>query len=63
MTVRFEFKPQDCWVGAFWRTSDGHSERGFPGKWINLWVCLVPMLPIHFIWFREVAPWSKEVTA
>lgn len=35
MTVRLEFKPQDCWIGAFWK----------PG---HVWVCLLPMLPIHF---------------
>ena len=35
MRVRIEWKPQDCWIGAFWKA--GH-----------LWVCIVPMLPIHF---------------
>ncbi len=39
--LRLEFKPQDCWIGVFWKRD-------------NVWICLVPMLPIHV--FREVKP-------
>ncbi len=35
--VRLEFKPQDFWLGAYWDKE-------------NLWICLLPMLPIHFRW-------------
>lgn len=46
--VRLEFKPQDLWVGAYWdnRTLGvwyGGTELGT----FHLWICLVPMLPIH----------------
>ena len=41
-----EFKPQDAWIGAFWRRD---------GNCIDLWVCLLPMLPLHFSYwgFKE----------
>ena len=32
------FKPEDMWVGLFWRS--------VPGQ-IDAWVCILPMLPIH----------------
>ena len=34
-----EFKPQDCWIGAFWRRD---------GNCLDMWVCLLPMLTLHF---------------
>ncbi len=39
--MRLEWKPQDCWIGAYWE------RRG--ADW-HLWVCLLPMLPLHFRW-------------
>jgi hypothetical protein len=47
--VRLEFKPEDMWVGAFWRVL--HFPSG-NREW-NLWICLVPMLPIHIHWWRN----------
>lgn len=39
--VRPEFKAADCWVGLFWRwNGENHFEA---------WLCLLPMLPLHFI--------------
>lgn len=40
--VRIEFKPQDLWVGVFWKKN---------GPLLDVWICLVPMLPIHVRWF------------
>jgi hypothetical protein len=34
---RIEFKPADIWIGVYW-------ERR---PWLHLWVCLLPMVPIH----------------
>ncbi len=47
MKVRLEFKPQDLWVGIFWR------RRGCK-RFLetDVWICLFPMLPIHFYWYR-----------
>ena len=39
----FEFKPQDCWIGVYWRTN---------GLGWDAWVCVVPMLPLHIAWFK-----------
>ena len=41
-SVRVEFKAQDCWIGAYWR----HSACG-TSEAVDVWVCLLPMLPIH----------------
>lgn len=54
--VRVEFKPQDCWVGAYWQSKKYgiHTER--PKLWhmLDLWVCLIPMVPIH------VKTWKRQ---
>ena len=41
-SVALEWKPQDLWVGVFWRRG-----REMGRRTTDLWVCLVPMLPIH----------------
>lgn len=39
-SVSIEWKPEDCWVGVFWRKPRfGHS--------VDIWICIIPMLPIH----------------
>jgi len=45
-SIAMEFKPQDLWVGAFWKRI---------GNCVDLWVCLLPMVPIHISWW-----WSSE---
>jgi hypothetical protein len=37
--VRVEFKPQDLWVGAYWKRV---------GHVLDVWLCLLPCLPLHF---------------
>ena len=39
---RIEWKVQDAWVGVFWK-------RDYPWT-LDVWVCIVPMLPLHFGW-------------
>jgi len=41
----FQFKLEDMWVGAFWRTC---RVEGCPG--LQLWVCLIPCVPLYSIW-------------
>lgn len=36
---QLEFKSADAWVGAYWVNHGGF--------W-DLWVCLLPFLPLHF---------------
>jgi hypothetical protein len=40
--VRLEWKPQDCWFGVFWKRRDPYE--------FDLWVCLLPMVPLHVGW-------------
>jgi len=47
--VRLEFKPQDLWIGVFWKKG---AERGFDEDHINIWICILPMLPIHIKRYR-----------
>jgi hypothetical protein len=44
VSARFEFKVQDCWVGVYWNR--GHVVT-------DVYVCLLPMLPLHIAWPRE----------
>lgn len=37
--LRFEFKKEDAWIGAFWRRT---------GDRFDLWLCLVPCFPLHY---------------
>lgn len=57
MKFRLEFKPEDCWIGVFWKVGgpvrsyvSGTTEYRVHRR-IDLWVCLLPMLPIHLWWF------------
>lgn len=43
--IRIEFKPQDLWIGIYW-------------KWPHVWICIIPMLPIH-LWFQSDALWKS----
>ena len=37
--VSIQWKPQDLWIGAFWRRI---------GNAFDVYVCIVPCIPIHF---------------
>jgi hypothetical protein len=55
---RLEFKREDCWVGVFWKRDRlyyAYQER------LDVWVCLLPMLPLHFGWVRyDMTPDSEH---
>ncbi len=43
--IHLEFKPPDFWIGAFWQKTN---------KWQkDIWVCILPCFPIHFVWWRS----------
>lgn len=58
MRLRLRWKPQDCWVGVFWRRDRRAGmfvDRGWvewTERW-DVWVCLLPMLPIHLSWRKS----------
>lgn len=39
--AQFEFKPQDLWIGVFWKRI---------GSTVDLWICVLPCLPLHLSW-------------
>lgn len=48
--VRLEVKKEDCWIGAFWRF-DSATMPWRPRLAGDLWLCLLPMLPLHVWWW------------
>jgi hypothetical protein len=45
--LSLEWKLADLWVGAFWKRV---------GNSIDVWVCLLPCLPIHLSAWRSKEP-------
>lgn len=61
LRIALEFELADCWIGAFWCESTDRmlSDAPLGGKFKyvvrvqkrkNVWICLLPMLPIHVSW-------------
>lgn len=44
--AQLEWKMQDMWIGAFWKRT---------GNCVDLWVCLLPCVPLHLSWW-----WTRE---
>ena len=40
----FEWKPQDLWIGAFWKRI---------GNCWDLWICFIPCVPLHVSWWMH----------
>ncbi len=51
MVIKFEFKPQDLWIGCYWVKHPEYKKiwYGTLRVKIDLWICLIPMLPIHLM--------------
>jgi hypothetical protein len=49
MNIRLLFEPRDVWVGVFWTRLRFYDP---PRRRWDVYVCLVPMLPIRFRWWR-----------
>lgn len=45
MTVQIEWKPQDMWVGVFWKRRVISTD---------VWICLVPCFPIHIYFLNKL---------
>jgi len=52
---RLEWKLEDMWIGVFWKTSNALFDEGERPMFTDIWVCLVPCLPIHFTIMHAVA--------
>jgi len=49
MKVEIDFNPQDIWIGCYWRKTPDY-KKIWVGKLLiklELWICLIPMFPIH----------------
>ncbi len=44
LKAQIEFKLADMWIGVYWARKDGY---------LDVWVCLLPCLPIHIRTFGE----------
>jgi hypothetical protein len=56
MIIDIKFKPQDLWIGLYWKkTNIGGLQT------IDLWICILPMIPIHFRWGKIVKPKFERI--
>jgi hypothetical protein len=51
MKVRLEFKPQDLWIGVYWKKTN---RKVYIDRWtwtweLNIWICVIPTVPIHIL--------------
>ena len=64
MQIRLEFKPQDLWIGVFWKTTRCFllvNDIKMPYVFMyDVWICIVPMLPIHLIWYSDVQKEARD---
>lgn len=65
VAAQFQWEPRDLWVGAFWdfhRWHAGITGRDSAGTYserpwsFHLYVCIVPLLPLHIYIERMVRP-------
>lgn len=56
-TIKLELKWQDCWLGFFWKRTSKCSFDNSGKLWFkqDIWICLLPCLPIHICYFWRVA--------
>jgi hypothetical protein len=51
MRWTIEFKPQDLWIGCYWKKHPD-CRRIWYGPFrvkMDLWICIIPTLPIHLM--------------
>lgn len=55
MEIHLERKKEDCWIGVYWHTQYSDSDslynnaECFKRQHRDIWICIIPMLPIHII--------------
>lgn len=49
--IQLKFEPRDIWVGVYWE----YNKEAIMTRWLNVYLCILPMLPIRFrwIWYSE----------
>lgn len=53
--IKLEFKWQDMWIGLFYKNETRWKGvlQDEPICLRHLWICLIPMCPIHIRWKRR----------
>lgn len=54
ISARFEVKPEDLWIGAFWRHTMCQLDSGPSPLFTDIWICVIPCLPFHITIQRQV---------
>lgn len=50
-SIEMKYKPADCWVGVYFDVRATRAiEHGTIQEWQHVWICILPMLPIHLHW-------------
>ena len=55
--ICFEYRLQDLWIGIYWKKSYSKFASQFEEESklklrYDIWICLLPCLPIHILWER-----------
>lgn len=50
--VRLEFKLADFWIGGYY--DKGEQDWLSGSQEHNLWICILPTLPLHLSWWRTL---------
>jgi len=45
---------QDAWVGLYWRR-----QKVLSDTWLDIYLCILPLLPIHLRLIRSYWPWWR----
>lgn len=53
--AKFEWKLEDLWVGVYWKHGYGQSDDGPKRMWTDVWICLIPCVPLHLTISHNVA--------
>jgi len=56
MKINLEFKLQDIWIGVFWKKDlkVTYERLNRSSIRIDVWICLIPMLPLHIRWWKRI---------
>lgn len=53
MKIRLEFKWQNMWIGVYWNTKKLQIGPSTYYSYFDMWICLIPMIPIHISNMKE----------
>lgn len=61
MKAAVEFKVEDLWIGLYWRRmrsplcglTAGKRYRLVDRERVDVWICVLPCLPVHLWWWRD----------